>query len=360
MSTRRSVFLCALVACLLALATARSFEPAPTFVINLDEAPETRWKAVYDAYQGSFSPILNYLNSLLSPEVQAVLDPIMAALDGFLPSDISRELKGISQYPGVPFNLGQLVILNLIYELTAFCTSIVAQHPDGTIYHSRNLDYGIPGLTNITIQVQFQKSNTTLYECTTFAGYVGCLTGIRSGGWSVTVNERDQAGSSLIDNLVEALKGGKSIGMFLRNSLETIPDYPTALKMVTDTQLIAPVYITIAGVSAGQAAVVTRNRTVADDVWPIDTTEGRWWVLETNDDHWKPPEDHRRDVANQGMKDLGQNNLSNAGLFNVLSTKPVFNSDTVYTANMIPATGYAAAYIRYDAPSNLPKNAKVW
>ena len=54
--------------------------------------------------------------------------------------------------------------MNLYYELTAFCTSIVAQRSNGTIYHGRNLDYGIPGLQNLTIEVDFVSDGQVLYR----------------------------------------------------------------------------------------------------------------------------------------------------------------------------------------------------
>jgi hypothetical protein len=44
---------------------------------------------------------------------------------------------------------------------------------------------------------------------------------------------------------------------------------------------------------------LTRNREYARDVWYIDVNDGRWFEVETNDDHWRAPDDHRRGVANQ-------------------------------------------------------------
>jgi hypothetical protein len=38
--------------------------------------------------------------------------------------------------------LGKLVLMNLIYDLSAGCTSIVAQTSNGRMLHARNLDYG--------------------------------------------------------------------------------------------------------------------------------------------------------------------------------------------------------------------------
>lgn len=43
----------------------------------------------------------------------------------------------------------------------------------------------IPGLRNITVQVDFQRGGRTVYTTTTFAGYIGALSGMRPGAFSI-------------------------------------------------------------------------------------------------------------------------------------------------------------------------------
>ena len=52
------------------------------------------------------------------------------------------------------------------------CTSIVAQLQNNSIIFARNQDYGLPGLNNITFQVQFIRGGKPVYVGTTFAGSV--------------------------------------------------------------------------------------------------------------------------------------------------------------------------------------------
>jgi acid ceramidase len=47
------------------------------------------------------------------------------------------------------------------------------------------------------------------------------------------------------------------------------------------------------------------------------------------------------------MNKLGQKNMGFAGLFNVLSSKPVLNKLTVYSALMELKTGRVETYIQY-------------
>lgn len=56
------------------------------------------------------------------------------AVWGYL-GDFTGELTSLSKATGV--SLGEVVLLNLIYEVEAGCTSIVAEGTDGTIYHAR-------------------------------------------------------------------------------------------------------------------------------------------------------------------------------------------------------------------------------
>jgi acid ceramidase len=57
--------------------------------------------------------------------------------------------------------------------------------------------------------------------------------------------------------------------------------------------------------------------------------------------------DDRITPTNTCMNKLGQKNMGFAGLFNVLSSKPVLNKLTVYSALMELKTGRVETYIQY-------------
>ena len=76
------------------------------------------------------------------------------------------------------------------------CTSTVANTADGKgIVHGRNLDYigyatpGYGGLFTDVIQVNFVKDDQIMYTCDTYASYVGCLTGMKPGKFSISLNQ---------------------------------------------------------------------------------------------------------------------------------------------------------------------------
>lgn len=57
--------------------------------------------------------------------------------------------------------------------------------------------------------------------------------------------------------------------------------------------------------------------------------------------------DDRRTPAHRCMKAMGQNNVGFAGLFDVLSSKPVLNKLTTYTALLQVNTGLMESYLQY-------------
>lgn len=118
------------------------------------------------------------------------------------------------------------------------------------------------------------------------------------------------------------------VSFLLRRILETEESYAGALKRLVTEPLISESYIIVSGVASGEGAVITRNRTIAADVWTLGGPQKNWYIrsrtthlgstlrcgtrshhaclsppsrflLQTNHDHWlpSPPGDHRSCVA---------------------------------------------------------------
>lgn len=141
------------------------------------------------------------------------------------------------------------------------------------------------------------------------------------------------------DNVQSALHGGKSLGFFLRDTLEKVNGFDQAKQTFIDAKFIAPVvsiilplcwlivllnfgesscpsvslcfivfvsvsfgflaridfphthpccqppllsqYIIMAGDQPGQGAIITRDRNTTRDVWNL-ADAGQFWILETN------------------------------------------------------------------------------
>ncbi len=136
--------------------------------------------------------------------------------------------------------------------------------------------------------------------------------------------------------------------------------YSQAAHMLQTTPQIATGYFMIAGMRPGEGMVITRNRKNTADVWTVDKPKGRWYILETNFDHWGTPGDKRRETGERMMNETGPN-FTAKDLYNVLSVSPVKNSATVFTSIMSPSHPEMMkeySKIRYPTPSKKSRKEK--
>uniref|UniRef100_A0A8B9HFE3 Acid ceramidase n=2 Tax=Astyanax mexicanus TaxID=7994 RepID=A0A8B9HFE3_ASTMX len=286
-----------------------------------------------------------------------------------LPYPFNEEIRGIATASGVP--LGEVVLFNIFYEIFTVCTSLVAEDPDGNLIHARNLDFGLfmgwdlknrswvitEKLKPLVVNIEFTRNNHTVFKSTNFAGYVGMLTGIRPHMFTLTMNERFSLDGGYIGILEWIL--GKRDGMWMsfltRSVLENATSYAEAKKLLSDTKLLAPAYFILGGNQTGEGCIITRSRTHTLKLlrcFRLDPKKGRWYVLETNYDHWKEPLflDDRRTPAMKCMNQTTQTSISFKTVYDVLSTKPVLNKLTTYTTLMDVSKGKLESFIR-DCPN---------
>ncbi|XP_029454351.1 N-acylethanolamine-hydrolyzing acid amidase isoform X2 [Rhinatrema bivittatum] len=279
----------------------------------------------------------NSLRAVVPKWVQVVLRPLADELECFIRKDYAEEIRGVAEALGI--SVGEVFLLNLSYEITAFCTSIIAQNRNGIIYHGRNLDYEFKDtLANLTIDVQFLKNGQVAYMGTTFVGYVGLWTGQSSHNFTVSGDQRDKG--SWWENAVAAfLKRSSLVSWLIRDTLSEAEDFASAILKLAKTPIIADVYYIVGGVLPKEGVVITRNRNGPADIWPLDPIYGEWFRVETNYDHWTtpPPSDDRRTAAIKALNATGQENINLDTLYKVLSVKPVLNNCTIYTTIMSAA-----------------------
>jgi len=160
----------------------------PVFKIDLDLAPEERFKETAAHFKDQILIILNlYLEEL--PD-------FLVSMFGFLAPTIKLhqhehflEIQGISEV--VEVDIDQVLLLNYLYELQAFCTSIVAKAADGTLMHGRNLDFSFADqMRDLTYVANWYKGGEHIFDSVMFAGDIGVYTGIKKGAFSVSENDR--------------------------------------------------------------------------------------------------------------------------------------------------------------------------
>ncbi|XP_007891004.1 acid ceramidase [Callorhinchus milii] len=342
----------------------------PWYTINLDSAPHKRWNQLISDKKVEVTNLIQAIKNLAndffpSGKLIELVDKHLAPLVDTLPFPFNEEIKGIADVSGLP--LGEVMFFNVFYEIFTVCTSLVAEDTTGKLYHARNLDFGlflgwdikkhsweIPEyLRPLTVNLDFQRNNKTIFKSTNFAGYVGMLTGMRPGIFTLTMNERFNIDGGYI-GIIEWILGKRDgfwMSFLTRSVLENATSYAQAKDQLTNTKMLAPAYFILGGNRSGEGCVITRSRKACLDVWELDLKHGSWYVLETNYDRWKDPLflDNRRTPAMKCLNETTQKKISLPAIYDVLSTKPVLNKLTTYTTLMEVSSGTFEAYLR-DCP----------
>ncbi|TEA25730.1 hypothetical protein DBR06_SOUSAS1210006, partial [Sousa chinensis] len=330
--------------------------PVPWYTINLDLPPYKRWHELMVDKAPALKVIVNSLKNMIN-----AFEP-----SGKIVQLVDQKLKvqaTETPAPNQPFRLTQtvcghlreIISFNIFYEFFTICTSIITEDKEGHLLHARNMDFGVflgwnvnnntwvvtEELKPLTVNLDFQRNNKTVFKAAGFAGYVGMLTGFKPGLLSLTLNERFSTNGGFM-GVIEWILGKKDAKWI---------GYEEAKTILTKTKVLAPAYFILGGNKSGEGCVITRDREQSLDIYELDPKQGIWYVVQTNYDRWKNPFflDNRRTPAKMCLNQTTQENISFATMYDVLSTKPVLNKLTVYTALIDVTKGQFETYLR-DCP----------
>jgi acid ceramidase len=366
------------------------WDSVPKRTVNLDLAPTDRWTALATEFK---EPMANMVNEFVDhlkkfpgnrwEKFLHYMEVNQEMLLNRMPNNYGDEIRGIQTATGL--KMSSLLAFNLGYEIMGFCTSVTAQDANGHMFHGRNLDFGLflgsnfssgPNenfqwtntdlLRQTTVLTDFMKEGKVLYSSVTYVGYVGLLTGVRKGGVTVTVDTRfdDNYDSFLNSWLHDASDTASLLAQALRSQIEndtTGTDFEAYCSTLGATRLVGPAYAIIGGPNAGQGMVITitPNSTVPVDTWRITDddampasapTSEKFYVLQTNYDHWESPPkiDDRQTAAFDCMDNvITVNGVSKESIYDLLAAMPNRNRLTTYTAVMDCAEGTLQATLQY-------------
>ena len=214
-------------------------------------------------------------------------------------------------------------------------------------------------LEPLTVELDFVKDGELVFSATSWAGYVGVLTGMRPNGYSVSVNFRLTEGSffsfvildgALWTNIKNAMSGCWPVGFLLRDVFEETRSYRKAVQYLSNSYLISPCYYTCCGTKPGQGCIITRD--VKSECQRYTLEDGD--VIQPNMDHFSNDPDmdimdsmERRDLARVLLLDLDEVNKNT--LWGVMSVDPIFNEITIYGTYMSPSQGILETRIPNDS-----------
>jgi hypothetical protein len=324
----------------------------PRFKINLDDNPEDRWDHIINIYKTKFDGIMKVMDNLL----QGINGTALSWLTWMYSDKVFyiNELRGISEKAGI--ELEKLIILQLCYELFACCTSVIINEND-KIIHYRTMDWEMPELKELTIELDFIKNGKHLFRATSWAGYVGVMTCIKPNVCTIALNYR-RIGDSVLTNLNKSVTGSWPVGFLIRHLMETENSYDKIKDYLSHSALISPCYLTIGGVRTGEGVVLCRTRDSVDKIQTLGKTNHNF-LVQTNIDY---DYETNKSVANimysQQRIRLVKNIMKDYDKTNDLKTIiqrfniwPIINETTVYVTIMCCNDNRMYSYTCY--PQNL-------
>ncbi|XP_067846387.1 N-acylethanolamine-hydrolyzing acid amidase-like isoform X1 [Heptranchias perlo] len=257
------------------------FSP-PRFNVSLDTPAAQRWEPVLRHYDAAeVQRIVRHVISSIVPKwVIPIIEQFEAQLGLILPQPYETEIQGICKALGL--SLGDGLLINLAYEISDFCTSIVAQDSRGNIYHVRNLDFEFSDiLRSLTVDLQFVKNGQIIYTGTTFIGFVGLWTGQSPNKFTISGNARVK-GEWWKTLIAALLKRSPPPSWLIRDTLLEAADFQAALMKLANNPITANVYYILGGVKPNEGVIITRNLDGPVDIWPLIPMKGQqvvWNVL---------------------------------------------------------------------------------
>ncbi|MCK5806215.1 MAG: hypothetical protein KAI66_25510, partial [Lentisphaeria bacterium] len=164
------------------------------------------------------------------------------------------ELEAWAEALGYP--LREVIMLNCSYEMSHVgggvlgCTAGVRWVPGLGMVHLRNMDWPLKNIGAATRVFEFHHGERVFYAVG-ISGFVGVLSGMLPGGYSVTINWAPPVDRPRFDF---------GPAFLLRAVFEECDTYEEAVQVLRDTPLASPVFFTVCGVKKGQACVIERTR----------------------------------------------------------------------------------------------------
>ena len=189
------------------------------------------------------------------------------------------EIEGIAEALGVKTD--RLLAINFIYEMIAYCTSLIGRDEDGTVMLFRTMDFSAPELLKkISYVGEFYKGGKKLYSCVLYGGTLVFATAFKEDKFAISLNQRSPSRMkdplSFLANIGYISNGVPKVSSAIRDALENCDDYQCAYNKLTKTPISGSAYYIIAGINKNEGAVITRSPEGTLNVTAISDT--KWYL----------------------------------------------------------------------------------
>jgi hypothetical protein len=164
-------------------------EQYPVFEIDMDLEPDQRFFEIGKRYS---EDIINTMDSIME-QWKIPMEIAFGIFDltgwawkvshGVKYGEIEGMVRGVNN---TKLTMPKAMALNSFYEFGSWCTSIIVQQADGTVIHSRDLDYNFDSMRNMTYRARFTHSGNYSFDAVMFAGVIGVYTGMKENAFSIS------------------------------------------------------------------------------------------------------------------------------------------------------------------------------
>lgn len=321
-------------------------DEVPVFEIDLEVHEEDRWNDVIAADKKAVKKLMTEAEEDLGeiPKITRVALRNYVALNYKLRGGLYwNEMKSWAKALYRP--LGEVIIANCAYELSHAgagsqvvfgCTAGIRQTKTMGPVHVRSMDWPLENIGPATRLFVHKEGDRKFYSVG-ISGYVGVLSGMLPGAYSVSINWAPPTERPTFDF---------GPAFLLRHVLETCDTYEDAIDVLTNTKLSTAVFFTVCGAWHNQACVIERTRSKAE-VRNIDgpvLVQGNHHVAERfqshNDyedselleDSWERTDTLEEALLNTDSEDLEE-------IAGCLDIEPVQNDWSLQQMAFCPRTG---------------------
>ncbi len=300
-----------------------------SFRIDLETPPEQRWLPILKIYKYKIKAAHDqlFLNFGDSKWIQ-LASKLITTSSYFGYVKYSKEIQSISEVCNI--NFGDLVLAQIIYELSACCTSCIYKDPNSNeTIHFRTMDWPLKTLANLTIKVDFYSQSQLLYSCVTWAGFVGIMTAVKPDVCSIALNYRKSNGN-IWTNIKALVRGKWPASYLIRFALENAHNFGMIKDILSTSELVAPCYFIL-----GHPYIISKSIIIVRDPNSYFLklfNSGR--LIQTNHD----PDTNNINILYSHEREQVCNDFLDSKMA-VLRKYPVINEETVFYLNLYPGKG---------------------
>ncbi len=219
-------------------------------IVDLDLPVNERWSFLIN-YKSEINQLLEYyLNDFEGGEF--IFDSIGIYKKEIISNEYLEEINFISSISN--FSPDEVLIANLYYDVLKFyfgCTAFAVEN-NGSILHSRNLDWWTENniLSEYSKIFLYQKNGQTVYKTVGWVGFVGALSGLKPGKFSLTLN-------AVLSNDTPEI--ALPVSFLLRNILNTANSFDEAKNKLEQTTIASDCLILLSGAQINEMVVIERT-----------------------------------------------------------------------------------------------------